>query len=222
MNNSLKLVRIGLMALVWLLWAWMLFGQFSPPVDVIIIVGGPLLVYPVIWLARKALDREPTEARAAWVATYVHYAVGGLFGAAVIRAIVTQAAWPGPTLPIPTQIGLLLVILSSAAGLLSVINLALKGWGAPFAIALSQKAAVEWMYAWTRNPMALSGLALLASLGILYQSWLFVGWALLVVSPALLYFVKVYEECELEIRFGESYLAYKAKTPFLFPRRPRD
>ncbi len=38
----------------------------------------------------------------------------------------------------------------------------------------------------------------------------------------LLVFVKVYEERELEIRFGASYLEYKSRTPMLFPRRPRN
>ena len=75
-------------------------------------------------------------------------------------------------------------------------------------------------YAWTRNPMVLASLTLLVSLGIWYQSTLFVAWGLVLVSPALLFFVKVYEERELEIRFGTSYLEYKARTPFLFPRRP--
>jgi protein-S-isoprenylcysteine O-methyltransferase Ste14 len=78
------------------------------------------------------------------------------------------------------------------------------------------------LYAWTRNPMVLASLSLLLSLGIWFQSALFVLWALLLAAPALLYFVKVYEERELEIRFGESYLEYKARTPMLFPRRPRD
>jgi protein-S-isoprenylcysteine O-methyltransferase Ste14 len=31
----------------------------------------------------------------------------------------------------------------------------------------------------------------------------------------------VYEERELELRFGASYLEYKSRTPMLFPRKPR-
>ena len=86
--------------------------------------------------------------------------------------------------------------------------------------ALSQKLAVDWLYAWTRNLMVLPGLALLASLGLWFQSGLFLLWGLLLVGSALLFFIKVYEERELELRFGASYLAYKAKTPFLWPRKP--
>ena len=69
--------------------------------------------------------------------------------------------------------------------------------------------------------MVLAGLVLLLSLGIWFQSLPFVLWALLLFAPALLFFVKVYEERELEIRFGASYLEYKSRTPMLFPRRPR-
>jgi protein-S-isoprenylcysteine O-methyltransferase Ste14 len=96
----------------------------------------------------------------------------------------------------------------------------LKGLGAPFFISLSQKLAVDWFYAWTRNPMVLAGLALLVSMGLWFQSTMFVLWALLVFTPALLFFVKEYEERELEIRCGASYLEYKFRTPMLFPRRP--
>jgi protein-S-isoprenylcysteine O-methyltransferase Ste14 len=105
--------------------------------------------------------------------------------------------------------------------MLVVLNLALKGLGAPFYLALSQKLAVEWMYAWTRNPMVLAALAWLVSLGIWFQSGLFILWVLLLFTPALLYFIKVYEERELELRFGAAYLEYKSKTPLLFPRKPR-
>jgi len=81
--------------------------------------------------------------------------------------------------------------------------------------------AVDLMYAWTRNPMVLAVLSFLISLGIWFQSTLFVLWVLILFAPALLFFVKVFEERELEFRFGASYLEYKSKTPMLFPRKPR-
>lgn len=106
--------------------------------------------------------------------------------------------------------------------LLVVLNLAVKGLGAPFAVAQTRLVAVEWMYAWTRNPMVLSGLAFLLGLGLWLQSALFLVWLIIVVCPVFFLFLKVYEERELEIRFGESYLEYKARTPMLFPRKPDD
>ncbi|MFZ2146987.1 MAG: methyltransferase [Sedimentisphaerales bacterium] len=159
--------------------------------------------------------------RAAWITTFVHFALMILFGAAIIRAVITHQDWSGWALPIPVKIGLLLVTITGAATMLTVVNLALKGLGAPFAIALTKKLTVDWLYAWTRNPMVLATLAFLLALGMWFQSALFVIWVLILVTPALLVFVKVYEERELEIRFGTSYLEYKSRTPMLFPRRPR-
>jgi protein-S-isoprenylcysteine O-methyltransferase Ste14 len=124
-------------------------------------------------------------------------------------------------LPVPSGIGLALVIITGAAFLLTVVNLALKGFGAPFFIALSRKLAADWLYAWTRNPMLLAVLAFFLSLGIWFQSALFALWVLMLFAPALVVFVKVFEERELEIRFGASYLEYKSRTPMLFPRRPK-
>jgi protein-S-isoprenylcysteine O-methyltransferase Ste14 len=145
-----------------------------------------------------------------------------LFGVAIIRALTTHQDWSGWVLPIPSVIGLLLVVITGAASFVTVVNLALKGFGAPFFIALSRKLAADWLYAWTRNPMVLASLAFLLSLGIWFQSALFVLWVLIVVVPALLFVVRVYEERELELRFGASYREYKSKTPMLLPRRPRD
>lgn len=214
------LVRIALLVVTLSFWIWMLNQPLSSIPNLSIIVGAVILVYPVVWVGRKTLDQQPTMNRAVWITTFVHYAVGGLLGAAIIRAITTYQDWSGWMLPIPTGVGLILVLVTGLAGLLTVANLALKGLGAPFAIALSKKLAMDWLYAWTRNPMVLSGLALLTSLGIWFQSTLFVIWAVVVFAPALLFFVKVYEERELEIRFGTSYLEYKSKTPMLFPRKP--
>ena len=214
-------MRIVLLILLLLLWWWALSGSFSCAANYLIIVGGLLLVFPVVWLGRKMVDKDPSLERLAWITTFVHYAAALLFFSAAFRAVVTHEDWPGPSLPVPTWIGSILVIITSLAALLAVLNLALKGLGAPFAIVLSKKLAVDWLYAWTRNPMVLGTLALLVSLGIWYQSTLFVLWALLLFTPALLFFVKIYEERELEIRFGESYLAYKARTPMIFPRRPK-
>ena len=214
-------VRIALFVLILFGWSWVLNQPFSSTVNLSIIVGGVLLVFPVVWLGRKMLDKKPTTSRAAWIITFVHYTVVILAGVAVIRAIKTHQDWSGWLLPVPTEIGLLLVIVTGGATLLTVINLALKGLGAPFAVALSRKLAVDWLYAWTRNPMVLAVLALGLSLGVWFQSVLFVLWVLILVAPALLVIVKVYEERELELRFGASYLEYKSKTPRFFPRKPR-
>jgi protein-S-isoprenylcysteine O-methyltransferase Ste14 len=222
MKHAVELFfRIALMAFSWFLWWWAFNTPLSNVMNLSIIVGGLLLVFPLVWLGRKILDRHLTTSGVAWITTFVQFAVGNLFFVAIIRAVTTHQDWSDWVLPVPAEIGLLLAIITGAALLLTVVNLALKGFGAPFYIALSRKLAADWLYAWTRNPMALAFLAFLLSLGIWFQSGLFVLWVLILFAPALLVFLKVYEERELEYRFGASYLEYKSRTPMLFPRRPR-
>jgi protein-S-isoprenylcysteine O-methyltransferase Ste14 len=215
------LARVALLVFIWFIWWLVLNTPLSNVMNLSIIVGGVLLVFPLVWFGRKTLDRYPTTSCATWITTFVHFALGFLFGIPIIRAVTTYQDWSGWVLPVPTEIGLVLVIITGAASLLTVVNLALKGFGAPFFIALTRKLAAEWLYAWTRNPMLLAVLAFFLSLGIWFRSMLFVLWVLILFAPALLFFVKVYEERELEIRFGASYLEYKSRTPMLFPRRPR-
>jgi protein-S-isoprenylcysteine O-methyltransferase Ste14 len=215
------LIRVALLAFIWFIWWWALNTHLSNVMNLSVIVGGVLLTFPLVWFGRKILDRYQTIGHVVWITTLIHFGLGFTFGIPIVRAVVTHQDWSGWVLPIPSEIGLALVIITGAAFLLVVVNLALKGLGAPFFIALSRKLAVDWLYGWTRNPMVLAGLAFLLSLGIWFQSALFVLWALILFAPALLVFVKVYEERELEFRFGTSYLEYKFRTPLLFPRRPR-
>ena len=221
MKHAVELfIRIALLAFTVSIWLWALNQPLSNTMNLFIIVGGVLWVFPIVWLGRLILDRQPTPDRAVWITTFVHYIMGIPFGAALIQAISTHQNWSGWKIPIPAEIGLLLVIITGTATLLTMVNLALKGLGAPFAIELSRKLAADWLYAWTRNPMVLAALAWLLALGIWFQSGLFVLWVVCLFTPALLFFVKVYEERELESRFGASYLEYKSRTPMLFPRRP--
>jgi protein-S-isoprenylcysteine O-methyltransferase Ste14 len=221
MKNAINLsIRVALLAITLLIWWWALNQPFPEIMNLSLIAGSVLLVYPVVWLGRVILDKNPTVDRTIRITTFMHYMLILLFGVSIIRAISTYKEWSFWILPVPVEISIPLVIITGAAALVSVVNLALKGFGAPFAIALSRRLAVEWMYAWTRNPMVLATLALLLSLGILFKSVLFILWVLILFAPALLFFVKVYEERELEIRFGASYLEYKSRTPMIFPRKP--
>ena len=212
--------RIVLFAVILIIWWLVLNASFSNVLNSSIIFGGVLLTFPIVWFGRKILDRHQTISHAVRTTTFVHFSLGFTFGVPIVLALKTHLNWIGWVLPIPTVIGLVLVIITGTATFLTVLNLALKGFGAPFFIKLSQKLASDWMYAWTRNPMVLAVLSFSVSLGIWFQSILFVLWVLLLFAPALLFFVKVFEERELEFRFGASYLEYKSKTPMLFPRKP--
>ncbi len=205
-----------------LLWSWLLEQHFSPWVTALSIVGPVLLIFPSALAGRRALDAAPTPERAVKVNAVVHAWVMLLFGVALITAIQTAGAWRGLILPVPHVVAAFLFYATAAIGLVTVLNLALRGLGAPFAIALSRRLATDWLYSRTRNPMVLASLACLFAVGLLLRSALFLVWHLALVTPALLFLVKRYEERELEIRFGEPYLRYRASTPFLWPSlRPR-
>ena len=181
-----------------------------------------LAIVPVVWVSARALERRPTIERCSWLTSIVHTAVMVLFGVAIIESVTTYLRSPVWPLPVPRPIGAALLGLTAVAAALSVVNLAVSGLGAPFAIALSRRLARQWMYARTRNPMVLCTMACLCSAAIYLQSLQFLLWVLFVLTPPWLYFLKAYEERELEIRFGAPYLEYKATTPFLWPgRAPR-
>ena len=89
------LLRIALLLLIFFIWIWVLDQRFSKILNLSIIAGGVLLVYPVIWLGRIILDRKPMLSRAVWITTFVHYTLGILFGVPIIRAITTHKDWYG-------------------------------------------------------------------------------------------------------------------------------
>jgi hypothetical protein len=182
--------RPALMLLAWRVWWWALSLPLSHAMNLFLIVGSMVLAFPVVWLGRRILDRHQTGSGAAWTTTFLHFALGCTLGISIVRALVTHQDWPGWALPVPPGIGLALVIVTGAVTLLTVVNLALRGFGAPFFIVLSRKLAADWLYGWTRNPMAVAALAFSVSLGIWFQSSLFLLWVLLLFAPALITFLK--------------------------------
>jgi protein-S-isoprenylcysteine O-methyltransferase Ste14 len=216
----LRFTRIIGFAIILTAWSWLNRNRLEPAMSIIITVGGVLVVFPIVWIGRRLLDVKPTPERCKTVTTSVHYAIVPLFGAAIFEAIKVGKAWAGWVIPLPREIGWILMVVTAVVMLLTVLNLALGGLGAPFAVALSKRLAVNWLYAWTRNPMVLSTIAFLISVGLWLQSTLFILWMIVLVIPAWLFLLKVFEERELEIRFGAAYLEYKARTPMLWPRRP--
>jgi len=89
--------------------------------------------------------------------------------------------------------------------------------GTPVPLVPTHQLLVSGVFKYCRNPMifgtlcAYTGIAILAGTisGIIC---IFIFAALLIV------YVKLVEERELEMRFGQEYLDYKARTPFIIPR----
>ena len=76
---------------------------------------------------------------------------------------------------------------------------------------------VEGPYLYVRNPMIIGVILLLVSESILLQSWEIFTWVIIFVIINSMYFV-LYEEPNLEQRFGEKYRSYKLDVPRWLPR----
>jgi len=202
-------------------WQIVLYAEFAQLVSYTIVIGLILFVYPVSWIGRKAIDLKVTKERLILITSVVHIVLVLFFGTSIVEAIKLFQISRGFTIPIPVEYAKALLYISGMCLAMTVVNLALSGLGAPFAIALSKRLANRWMYRWTRNPMVLCTIATLLSAGLYLQSLNFILWVVLLVTPSWIYYLKVYEERELEIRFGESYLDYKTKTSFIWPRNQR-
>ena len=181
----------------------------------IVVVWGGIAFVPLVAAAgRRLLDRRPTIERAAALSLLVHCAEGILLGCGLIVAFRFMQAHPIARIPVPQAISLAVVRITGVMAMFTVVNLAVGGLGLPFAAWQSSKVATRWLYSRCRNPMGFYGMLCGIAGAVWLQSLQALLWMMLWLTPAWILFVKIYEERELEIRFGESYLKYKAKTPF--------
>ena len=123
-HNIESFFRIFLFAIILTIWWLVLNAQFSNVINLSIIVGGVLLSFPLVWLGRKILDRHQTTGHAVWTTTFVHFGLGFTFGVPIVLALTTHHNWSGWMLPVPSVIGLILVIITGTASFLTVVNLA--------------------------------------------------------------------------------------------------
>jgi ketosteroid isomerase-like protein len=63
------LIRAVLVALIWATWWWVLNLPLSNAMNLSIIWGGVLLAFPLVWLARKMLNRDQSMSQVAWTTT---------------------------------------------------------------------------------------------------------------------------------------------------------
>ncbi len=89
--------------------------------------------------------------------------------------------------------------------------------GGANAFRLTKQIVATDVFKYTRNPMSLGYYLFSLGVGFISGSSLFSLFVLLGLIPAHLFFLKFFEELELELRFGTSYQEYKQKTPFLIP-----
>lgn len=124
---------------------------------------------------------------------------------------------PLPLKPFFLEVGILLAI--PGLYFLGISNQLLRALGSGAnAFRLTKKIVETDIYRRTRNPMSLGYYLLSLSLGFVTGSRLLTLVVLLGVIPAHVFFLKYFEELELELRFGESYKEYRGKVPFLIPK----
>jgi protein-S-isoprenylcysteine O-methyltransferase Ste14 len=122
--------------------------------------------------------------------------------------------------PVSLAAGLLLIVIGGVLAVLTIEVQVTAGAGTPFPMAPTQRLLTTGPFGWCRNPMALGTILACLGLGLAVGS----PASVLVVCVAgglLLLFIRRVEERELTLRFGDEYLAYRAATPFLLPRRPK-
>lgn len=94
----------------------------------------------------------------------------------------------------------------------------IEGEGTPVPMMPTQKLIATGPFRYCRNPMAFGAISIYLGVVILIGSLSsFILLALL--TSALFIYIKHIEEKELEMRFGQDYLEYKKRVPFIIPRR---
>jgi len=172
-----------------------------------------------------ALRRRPSRERAERYSRAMHLlfflGLGAPFLVAAVSPGLTRLdALVGlPPLPAPAlrwAAGGLLAL--AGLYLLGVSNRLLRAGGdGANAFRLTRRVVATDVYAWARNPMSLGYYLACVGLALLLGSTLLLGYVVLGVIPAHLFFLTFFEERELALRFGPGYEAYRAAVPFLLP-----
>ena len=178
------------------------------------------------WVLGAQLRKNPSEENAERYSRVMHF----LFFTVIGAPFYVGLFYPGlthfdevvgiPSLPLKPFF-FVLGILLAIPGLyyLGITNKLLRKLGSGAnAFHLTKQVVAEDVYKQTRNPMSLGYYLFALALPFILGSTTITLGVLLGLIPAHLFFIKYFEEFELELRFGESYLEYKKNVPFLFPK----
>lgn len=125
-----------------------------------------------------------------------------------------RLGWLNPAIGVPLAAGGLALVAWS------VHAQYILGKGTPAPMVATQRLVTQGPYTYSRNPMTLGALLMYMGIGF----WIGSGAVILltiIVFSVLLTYIYIHETHELSERFGLEYLAYKRRTPFLFPRLPK-
>lgn len=156
---------------------------------------------------------------------------GILFGVIlpIICIYVSQLVdiWFGSPKLIPMPFNFVISAIFFAVGFFwaiwSNVNLFRKGEGTPVPTSETQtrKLVVNGAYKYTRNPMMFGLLLILIGLGFFSNSLFLTLGVTSIYTIGLVAAFKLWEEKNLEKRFGKSYIEYKKKVSFMIPMSPK-
>lgn len=172
------------------------------------------------------LRKSPNKADAESISRVVHF----LYFAGLVFPGAIAVFYPGltrfdrifgisplPFQPVPLVGGIISLLFGLYLSLVSNRALQSLGSGAN-AFKLTKRVVLTDIYTRTRNPMSLGYYLVCIGIGLVAGSTFVTLGALLGIIPAHIFYLKYFEEFELELRFGQSYLEYKRNVPFLVPK----
>lgn len=109
-----------------------------------------------------------------------------------------------------------LVAAGALLGLTSIRAQVDAGAGTPLPMMPTQRLVVRPPFNRTRNPMTLGTLLGYGGIGVWLGSMSAIG-IVATAGVVLVLYLRIFEEKELEARFGADYVEYKRTTPFLVP-----
>ncbi len=184
-----------------------------------------LSLYFVTIVGRRILNRGEGFNYTRRLARFIHpiYAFG-LVGFMISTFIMAhKSPYPLPFLPefnisrpLSLTISRLLFLLAAVVGLPGIAGLANRRVG-PLRL-MTEKFVKGGIRRYLRNPMSLGGYLFLVAYSIRFLSTYLLFATFIGLIPAHIFYLKTYEEKELELKFGEEYLKYKKEVPFLLPR----
>ena len=128
-------------------------------------------------------------------------------------------------LPFPLNLilGLLIIIPGFIFAIWANYTLYKEGKGTPVPTEAThtEQLVVEGPYQYSRNPMIFGTILIFIGLGLIFNSIFFTIIISCIITISLYLEVKLWEEKNLEKRFGKEYLEYKHKVSIIIPLPPK-